>query len=140
MVEISTCEKMAYSIAQVSTCRKVACLMLPCAGMAVSYRTCTREGNLALTIIHSALEIRCWFEEILGGLPILFGKWGRIGFPGKTIDWAGSCMPWAKTVSAIVSGRFCRQAVNVAEVAPKTLLILGRCFTRYTSIPCPAVV
>ena len=68
---------MAYSISQVSTCRKVACLILPHAGMAVSYRTCTREGILALTIIESALENRCWVEETLGGLPILFGKWGE---------------------------------------------------------------
>ena len=68
---------MDYSIAQISTCRKVACVILPRAGMAVSYHTCTREGNLALTIIKSALENRCWVEVIWGGLPILFGKWGE---------------------------------------------------------------
>ena len=68
---------MAYGDAQVSTCRKVACLILPIAGMAVSYRTCTREGILALIIMESALEGRCWVEETLDVLPILFEKRGE---------------------------------------------------------------
>lgn len=77
MVDISTCRPMAYGLARVSTCRKAACLIQPRACMAVSYRTYTRAGILALSIRKSALEGHCWVEETLGVLPILFGKWGK---------------------------------------------------------------
>ena len=70
-------KKVAYGNAQLSTCRNVACLLLPTAGMAVSYRTCTREGIVALSLMESALEGRCWVEETLDVLPVLFGKRGE---------------------------------------------------------------
>ena len=70
---------MAYGNAQVSTLQESGFFNTPhlSAGKAVSYRTCTREGILALSIIESALEGRCWVEETLDVLPIRFGKWGK---------------------------------------------------------------